>query len=187
MASALTSRAKEEPILPACSRPSSSHVGSRGNPMALKINPSIFREYDIRGIAARDLSPEFAECLGMAYAQFARAKLKKGASEPVHVSVGWDCRLTSADLATGLVNGIRKSGISVTQLGVCPTPLTYFSIHHLKRDGGIMITGSHNPADYNGFKICVGKDTIHGTDIQEMRKLMEQIAPRFSHGSGEPD
>ncbi|HUP56089.1 MAG TPA: phosphomannomutase, partial [Bdellovibrionota bacterium] len=152
--------------------------------MALKIPPSIFREYDVRGIAGRDISPEFAECLGMAYGKMARERSGK---DTMKIAVGWDCRLTSDDYAAALVNGIRKAGHDVIQLGVCPTPLTYFSIFHLKLDGGIMVTGSHNPADYNGFKICIGKDTIHGKEIQELKKEMEAIAPRFGHGSGEPD
>jgi phosphomannomutase / phosphoglucomutase len=152
--------------------------------MALKIPPSIFREYDVRGIAGRDISPEFAECLGMAYGKMAR---EKSGMDRMKIAIGWDCRLTSDDYATALVNGVRKAGHDVIQLGVCPTPLTYFSIFHLKLDGGIMVTGSHNPADYNGFKICIGKDTIHGHQIQELKKEMEAIAPRFGHGSGEPD
>src|SRR5262245_2669509 len=123
----------------------------------LKIPTSIFREYDIRGIAKRDLSPEFAECLGMAYAQHAKAKLKK---DNLKVSVGRDCRLTSDELAEALILGITKGGLDVVRIGVCPTPLTYFSLFHLNLDGGIMVTGSHNAAEYNGFKVCIGKDTI---------------------------
>jgi phosphomannomutase / phosphoglucomutase len=74
------------------------------------------------------------------------------------------------------VEGMRKGGLDVIRLGLCPTPLTYFSVFHLDLDGAIMITGSHNPGDYNGFKICVGRDTIHGHQIQELRALMEKIA-----------
>src|SRR5262249_32284097 len=103
------------------------------------------------------------------------------------VSVGRDCRLTSDELAESLINGITKGGIDVVRIGVCPTPLTYFSIFHLNLDGGIMVTGSHNPADYNGFKVCIGGDTIHGSEIQENRKIMESLGPRFSYGTGEPD
>jgi phosphomannomutase/phosphoglucomutase len=143
--------------------------------MTLKLNPSVFREYDIRGIAGHDLSPDFARCLGHAYSKFLREKLP--IKDRTHrVSVGWDCRLTSDSYAAGLVEGLRSEGIDVVRLGVCATPLTYFSIFHLELDGGIMITGSHNPADYNGFKICVGKDTLHGSQIQELRGLMESAA-----------
>lgn len=138
----------------------------------VEIRPSIFREYDIRGIAGRDLTPEFAELLGLAYTQYLKSHIKKSS---LTVSVGWDCRLSSDSYSAALVEGIRKGGVNVVRLGVCPTPLTYFSIFHKDLDGGIMVTGSHNPGDYNGFKTCVGKDTIHGSQIQELRALMEKI------------
>ncbi|MEK6580027.1 MAG: phosphomannomutase/phosphoglucomutase [Bdellovibrionota bacterium] len=140
------------------------------------IKPSIFREYDIRGIAEKDLNAEFARYLGRAYASFISGrKTVVGRARPL-VSVGWDCRLTSDTYAKALVQGLTESGINVVRLGTCPTPLTYFSVFSKNLDGGIMITGSHNPADYNGFKICVGKDTIHGNQIQELRSLMEKHA-----------
>ena len=133
----------------------------------MKLTPSIFREYDIRGIAEKELSPEFAELLGRAYAKHLG---NKGT-----VSVGWDCRLSSESYQAALVSGLRKGGLNVIRLGVCPTPLTYYSLFHLKVDGGIMVTGSHNPAEYNGFKICVGKTTIYGPQIQELRAIMEKL------------
>jgi phosphomannomutase/phosphoglucomutase len=155
--------------------------------MKLNIPPSIFREYDIRGIAGRDVSAEFAECLGKAYALFVAGHKPVAGRKNLTVSVGWDCRLTSDSYAEALVSGLRQGGLDVIRLGVCPTPLTYFSVFHLDLDGGIMITGSHNPADYNGFKTCVGKDTIYGTQIQEMRALMEKVnsgyqAPTVAEG-----
>jgi phosphomannomutase/phosphoglucomutase len=141
-----------------------------------KWNPTIFREYDIRGIAARDLSPEFAEHLGQTYAQFiaGRSPLKNRGA--LTVAVGRDCRLSSDALADGLIRGLTQGGLDVVRLGVVPTPLTYFSVFDQDYDGGIMITGSHNPADYNGFKICVGRDTLHGSQIQELRKIMDRPA-----------
>ncbi len=138
----------------------------------LSINRSIFREYDIRGIAGRDISPEFARRLGFAYCSFIASKMNKPLGE-MRVSVGRDCRLSSDDYADALISSLTACGVRVLDLGVCPTPLTYFSVFHLALDGGIMITGSHNPGDYNGFKICVGKDTLHGHDIQELRGLIE--------------
>ncbi len=141
--------------------------------MNFEIKPSIFREYDIRGIAGKELSPEFARCLGQAYSVFLRSHT--AGKKDLTVTLGRDCRLTGESYANALCEGIRSTGIHVIRLGVCPTPLTYFSIFHLETDGGVMVTGSHNPADYNGFKICVGKDTIHGTEIQELRKIMEKI------------
>lgn len=149
----------------------------------MKINPSIFREYDIRGIAGKDLSPEFAYHLGIAYAAFLKKSPIGKNKSSLQVSVGWDCRLTGESYSSALVKGIAESGINVVRLGVCPTPLTYFSLFHLDLDGAIMVTGSHNPSEYNGFKICLGKDTIHGHQIQELREIMESSrAPEGSHG-----
>jgi phosphomannomutase/phosphoglucomutase len=143
----------------------------------LKIKPSVFREYDIRGIAEKDISAEFAEYLGRAYAQYISGKTPVAGRKNLTVSLGQDCRLTSQRYADALANGLTQGGLDVIRLGVCPTPLTYFSVHDLNLDGGIMVTGSHNPAEYNGFKTCVGKDTIHGVQIQEIRALMEKLNP----------
>ncbi len=143
--------------------------------MKTEINPSIFREYDIRGIAGRDLNADFAHVLGIAYARFIAGRSIVGNKKTATVSVGWDCRLSSDSYASALVSGLMEEGLNVIRLGICPSPLTYFSIFSLDLDGGIMITGSHNSADYNGFKICVGKDTIHGHQIQEIRALMEKV------------
>jgi phosphomannomutase/phosphoglucomutase len=136
----------------------------------MKINQSIFREYDIRGLAGIDLTAEFAYELGRTYAEWAYAKLAK--SSGMTISVGRDCRLTSDEYAESLIRGLTDGGVSVLNIGTCPTPLTYFSIFHYHTDGGIMITGSHNPAEYNGFKICFGTDTLHGENIQELKQVM---------------
>src|SRR4051812_35655402 len=112
---------------------------------SVKINPSIFREYDIRGIAGRDLDAGFAELLGLAYAQFISSRKPVAGRKRLTVSVGRDCRLTSDSYAEALVRGMTKGGLDVIRLGVCASPLTYFSIFHLDLDGGIMVTGSHNP------------------------------------------
>jgi phosphomannomutase/phosphoglucomutase len=143
--------------------------------MALNLNTSIFREYDIRGIAGKDLSPEFAELLGKAYASLLHGKTPVAGRKNLTVSVGRDCRLSSDSYAEALIKGLRSSGLDVIRIGVCASPLTYFSIFNLNLDGGIMVTGSHNPADYNGFKVCVGTDTIHGHQIQEVRAIMESM------------
>ncbi len=141
--------------------------------MKLQIHPSIFREYDIRGIAEKEITTEFAYCLGRAYALQLKGVLST--QHPPTIAVGWDCRLTSDSYSAALVSGLREGGLQVVRLGVCPTPLTYFSIFSLNLDGGIMVTGSHNPADYNGFKICIGKGTLFGHQIQELRSLMERL------------
>ena len=131
------------------------------------MNPAIFREYDIRGVADRDYDADFARRLGVAYAVFA------GARGVCRVAVGRDCRLTSDKYADALKHGLRSSGLDVVDLGMCPTPLVYFSLFSLDVGGAIQVTGSHNPPDQNGFKICVGKTTIHGDDIQELRRIIE--------------
>ena len=140
------------------------------------MNPAIFREYDIRGIADRDFDAAFARRLGLAYGTLAR---DRGART---VSVGRDCRLTSDGYAAALRDGLAATGLHVLDVGVVPTPLVYFSIFHWELDGGIQITGSHNPADYNGFKVCLGREALHGDGIQELRRLLERGA--FAAGTG---
>ena len=135
----------------------------------ININQSIFREYDIRGLAGKELSREFAYQLGLTYAEFAYPKMGKAS---LTIAVGRDCRLTSDDYAEGLIEGLNQGGVNVVRIGVCPSPLTYFSVHHYQLDGAIMVTGSHNPAEYNGFKIGIGKDTIHGEQVQELKHIM---------------
>ncbi len=137
---------------------------------------TIFREYDIRGVAGKELTPAFAEHLGQVYAQYVAGRAPGHGRKAFTVAVGRDCRLSSDDLGDALIRGLVAGGLDVIRLGVCPTPLTYFAVFTLNLDGGIMVTGSHNPAPDNGFKIGVGKDTIHGTQIQEIRKLMDQPA-----------
>jgi phosphomannomutase/phosphoglucomutase len=139
------------------------------------MNPSIFREYDIRGIAGKDLTADFAHQLGLTYAEWAYQRTGK---PRMKISVGRDCRLTSDEYASALIAGLREGGVDVVEIGTCPTPLTYFSVHHYSLDGAIMITGSHNPAEYNGFKIGIGKDTLHGEQIQELKRVM--IAGNFT-------
>jgi phosphomannomutase/phosphoglucomutase len=140
------------------------------------MNPAIFREYDIRGVAERDFDSGFARRLGQAYGTLARETGRRA------VAVGRDCRLTSATYASALADGLAATGLEVVDIGVCPTPLLYFSLFHFNLDGGIQVTGSHNPAEFNGFKICLGRQTIFGDDIQQLRRLIE--AGRFATGAG---
>ncbi|MCE5195262.1 MAG: phosphomannomutase/phosphoglucomutase [Nitrospiraceae bacterium] len=134
------------------------------------ISGNIFKEYDIRGIAGAELNKDSAFLIGRAFCSF----LKQLNSEAHSVSVGRDVRLSSEELSLGLIDGITSSGIDVIDLGVCPTPLQYFSLFHLDLDGGVMITGSHNPPEYNGFKISIGKDTIYGADLQKLKKIINK-------------
>jgi phosphomannomutase/phosphoglucomutase len=131
------------------------------------LKPTIFREYDIRGIAETELtSPDIVQ-LGRALGTLLQRK-----SGP-HINLGRDCRLSSPRLHEALLEGLLASGCDVTDVGVVPTPLLYFSAVHLKADGAVMITGSHNPAEFNGFKTVCGSGTLHGETIQEVRQLIE--------------
>ena len=140
------------------------------------MNPAIFREYDIRGVAERDFDAGFAASLGRAFGTLA------GEAGRRRVSVGRDCRLTSDRYAAAVADGIRSTGLTVVDIGVCPTPLLYFSLFHWDLDGGIQVTGSHNAADYNGFKVCLGQDALYGEQIQDLRRRIE--AGRFRQGAG---
>ncbi len=132
------------------------------------LNERIFREYDIRGIAGTDLTRDVAVLIGMAFGSF----VKRANPRAARVSVARDVRNSSQELASGVVEGMISIGMEVYDIGVCPTPLQYFSIHHLDLDGGVMITGSHNPPAYNGFKLSAGKTTIHGNDIQTVKEII---------------
>ncbi|MEE9549786.1 MAG: phosphomannomutase/phosphoglucomutase [Candidatus Binatia bacterium] len=140
------------------------------------MNPHIFREYDIRGLAEKDFDEDFARLLGKVHGTTIS---DKGGSR---VAVGRDCRLTSDLYAEAVIDGLLSAGLQVYDLGVCPTPLLYFSLFHLDLDGGVQITASHNPSEYNGFKLCLGKDTLYGSQIQETRTGME--GSKFRERSG---
>jgi phosphomannomutase/phosphoglucomutase len=133
--------------------------------------PQVFREYDIRGVADRDLTSELAEAIGRGYG----AMLSAGRNPAdLRVAVGRDCRLSSPRLHAALLRGLTRLGLQVIDIGEGPTPLLYFAVHHLDADGGVMITGSHNPGDENGFKMMRGKASFYGKDIQELRALIEK-------------
>jgi len=140
------------------------------------LNPEVFREYDIRGVAERDLGPEFAKRLAWALSQ----RLKPNST----VVVGRDCRLTNDMLTEPLIEGFLESGISVISLTVGPTPMTSFGLYHLNVDGSVMVTGSHNPAEYNGFKMVLGRDTLHGDAIRSLLPVVEAGVPPKSPTRG---
>src|SRR5260221_11728916 len=131
------------------------------------MNAQVFREYDIRGIVEDDFDDAFVIDLGRAYATLLH---RAGAKT---VTLGRDCRLSSDLLRDRLLEGMLEAGINVVDIGVVPTPLLYFSVLSWKMDGGVMITGSHNAAGYNGFKMGVGPTTIYGAEIQKLRKIIE--------------
>ncbi len=137
----------------------------------------IFREYDIRGIAGKDLTFDSVELIGCGIGTLMK-RAGKG-----RITVGRDCRPSSDEFRDALIRGLNSSGISVIDIGVVPTPLLYFSIVYLKSDGGVMITGSHNPAEYNGFKTCLGMEAIHGQEIMGIFDMIQQ--KDFTRGTGE--
>ena len=127
----------------------------------------IFREYDIRGVVDEDFDLADVEALGQGFGTYLD---RHGGKRAV---IGRDCRLSSQGIRDALVKGLVRAGVQVTDLGVCPTPVLYFALHRLETDGGLMITASHNPPQYNGFKVCLGTGTIFGSDIQDFRRLLE--------------
>ena len=140
------------------------------------MNKEVFREYDVRGIVDKDLTLDFVLDLGRAIGTFAaRAGIKT-------MTAGRDCRLSSESYQNLLHEGIISAGVDVIDIGLSATPLLYFSIRHLGAGGGVMVTGSHNPPEFNGFKICIGPDTIYGEDIQELRRIMEK--GNYASGNG---
>ena len=137
---------------------------------------NIFREYDIRGIVDQEITEDDVLTLGRAAGTYmARRGVKR-------ITLGRDCRLSSDRFHDRMLEGLTSTGLEVVDVGVCPTPLLYYSVWHLKADGGVMITASHNPPEYNGFKILVGKSTIYGQQIQELRRVAEE--GRFLSGRG---
>ena len=134
----------------------------------MKVSRNIFRAYDIRGVYPKELDEEVAFHVGRAFGSY---MVRKGFKL---LNVGMDCRLSSEVLKGALVDGLVRSGCHVLDIGVVPTPLLYFSIVHMGRDGGVMVTASHNPPEFNGFKLCIGKKTLFGDEIQEVRKVIEE-------------
>lgn len=145
----------------------------------MKMNKTIFREYDIRGKTDIDYDEEFAYTLARATATHAQKYNAK------FFTLGRDCRLTSDRYAKAVISGLVDSGIKVIDVGVCPSPVFYFSVIHFKADGGMMITASHNPPEYNGFKVHLGGSTIYGAEIQQLREIIEN--GKFVSGKGESE
>ena len=139
----------------------------------------IFREYDIRGTYPDELNEETVTFLGKAFGTYYRRNNAK------KITLGRDCRLSSPELSKWLKQGLLSSGIDILELGVVPTPLVYFSLHVMEVDGGIQITGSHNPPEFNGFKICLGKETIYGEEIQKIKEICKSREFVEGHGKVE--
>ena len=141
------------------------------------ISPEIFREYDIRGDAERDLTDDVVEAIGRAYGAWLRERSVD------RVSVGGDVRLSTPRIRAAVVRGLTASGIDIMDIGTVTTPLLYWSMHHLDLKGAVMITGSHNPPNMNGLKLGYDNATLWGDSIQEVRRLTESELPPCGPGS----
>lgn len=140
------------------------------------MNPHLFREYDIRGIVGPDLNEEVVETIGRA---FGTRCVREGHNR---IAVGRDVRLSSPGFSEALCRGVASTGTDVVNVGMLPTPLLYFAVIDGPLDGGVMITGSHNPRDYNGLKFCAGGLSLYGDEVRELQTLCE--AGEFAEGSG---
>ncbi|MGB9094723.1 MAG: phosphomannomutase/phosphoglucomutase [Gallionella sp.] len=138
--------------------------------------PEIFKAYDIRGIVGKTLTPEVVEAIGHAIGSEAVARGQKA------IAIGRDGRLSGPELIAALASGIRKSGIDVIDVGCVPTPMVYFAAYHLQTNCAVMLTGSHNPPEYNGLKMVLAGETLSGETIQQLRARIEQ--DRLTHGNG---
>ena len=144
--------------------------------MKPSINPQIFREYDIRGIVGTDLTPESATSIGKAIGTYIRRGNGK------NMILGRDVRSSSVEFCNILSKALNSTGCNVIDIGMVPTPVLYFALHHFNADGGVMITGSHNPPEFNGFKISQGFHSLYGEKVQELKRLIE--ANDFEVGTG---
>ena len=142
----------------------------------MKVPAEIFRAYDIRGVVGKTLTAGIAREIGRALGTVAR---ERGAPT---FAIGRDGRLSGPELVAALTQGLNAAGADVIDIGMAPTPVSYFAAHHLGCGSCVAVTGSHNPPDYNGLKIVVGGNTLHGDEILDLRKRIE--AGRFSRGEG---
>jgi phosphomannomutase/phosphoglucomutase len=141
-----------------------------------KLSPTIFREYDIRGLVDQDLTEEAVHLVGRALG----TRIREAGGR--RAAVGRDARLSGPRFAAAMISALRACGVDVKDLGIVPTPLTYFAAHTAGVDGICMITGSHNPPEYNGLKVGLGSATFHGEEIQALYRLA--VAGTFASGSG---
>src|SRR5260221_13160114 len=140
------------------------------------MHPNIFREYDIRGIVGLHLTGETVATLGSAIGTFFR---QNGAKR---IAVGYDARASSPQFCELLTKEFNETGCDVVLIGMVPTPVLYHTVFTKGVDGGVMITGSHNPPDHNGFKICLGKDALFGSQIREIKEIALSEVPALADG-----
>ncbi len=143
----------------------------------MTIAAGIFRQNDIRGVVGQDLTTEAARAIGRAYAALMHERGVAG-----EIAIGRDNRPNGNALRDALVDGLTCAGIDVVDIGIVPTPLLYWSLHHCGVAGGIQVTGSHNPPEYNGFKLCLGTESLHGHDLQRLLALVQANAAPDGHG-----
>ena len=141
-----------------------------------RFHPSVLREYDVRGVIGKTLSEADARALGRAFGAMVAEQGGK------RVAVGFDGRISSPAMEAAVVEGLRASGITALRIGRGPTPMLYFSVFHLEADGGVMVTGSHNPPDYNGFKMMLGRSAFYGEQVQRLGRIAAEGA--FPSGAG---
>lgn len=144
--------------------------------------PSILREYDIRGQIGKTLSEADAYALGLAFATYV-ARITPPKQKTNHICVGYDGRHSSPELAAALIKGLNQSGYDTQMIGLGPTPMLYYAVKHTNADAGIMVTGSHNPPDYNGFKMTLQSGPVFGEKIQQIGKIA--ASGDFETGSGQ--
>jgi phosphomannomutase / phosphoglucomutase len=144
----------------------------------MNVPKSIFRQYDVRGIVDRELTPEFARALGRAFGSVAHERLGR----PAVIAVGRDNRPSGDALARGVRKGITEAGGTAIDVGMLPTPALYFAVSALKTDAGLQVTGSHNPPEFNGFKMVLAGEAFHGEDILDLWEII--MAERWRTGTG---
>lgn len=149
--------------------------------MTESISSAIFREYDIRGVAASDLTPAVAREIGCAFAVLLADRCKTGA-----IAVGRDNRTSGPALHDALLQGLAESGVDVWDVGEVPTPTLYWTLHRRAVVGGIQVTASHNPPQFNGFKLCIGTAALYGDDIQRILTLIRDGRRVRGHGVVRP-
>ena len=142
----------------------------------IELPAEIFKAYDIRGIVGKTLTPEIVEAIGHALGSEAKRRAQK------EICIGFDGRLSGPELAAALSRGICKAGIDVINLGMVATPMVYFAAAHLKTNCGVMVTGSHNPPDYNGLKMVLAGETLSNDSIQDLRQRIEENKYTFGEG-----
>ena len=143
-----------------------------------QFDPEVLREYDIRGIVNKNITENTAYTIGRIFGYVVSEQLKSN-----NISLGYDGRLTSPKLYKALSAGLKDSGANIKSIGMCPTPMLYFADYYLKTDAALMITGSHNPSEYNGFKMVMNKHSFYSENIQKFKSILNSIKLEKKAGS----